>query len=66
MLQERGENYQSWAILSLYVDKSVSADLLINGTALIFNFKNVNLTEECLLLNLLKAWQLKFNFVRIF
>jgi hypothetical protein len=33
----------------------LSVDLLVNGTALIFLFLNVNLTEERLFLNLNKA-----------
>ncbi len=44
---------QSWAQLPLTVDP------LVNGTALILHFENVNLTEERLFLSLLKASTLK-------
>jgi hypothetical protein len=44
----------------------LSVDPLINGTALIFHFENVNLTEERLFLNLLMALALKILFCRIF
>jgi hypothetical protein len=57
--------YQSWAQLPLSVDKSVNVNGLINGTALIFHFGNVNLTEERLFLNLNKASALKIQFCRI-
>jgi hypothetical protein len=51
---------QSWAQLPL------SVDLLVNGTALILQIENVNLTEERLFLSLLKASTLKIQFSRIF
>ncbi len=37
----------------------LSVDPLVNGTALILHFENVNLTEECLFLSLFKASTLK-------
>jgi hypothetical protein len=44
----------------------LSVDPLVNGTALILPFENVNLTEERLFLSLLKASTLKIRFSRIF
>jgi hypothetical protein len=44
----------------------LSVDPLINGTALIFHFENVILTEERLFLNLDQASALKILFCRIF
>jgi hypothetical protein len=52
-----GHNFHCFLISSL------SFDPLINRTALIFHFENVNLTEECLFSNLFKASALKFYFV---
>jgi hypothetical protein len=47
---------QSWAQLTLSIDKSIVVDPLINGTVLIIHFeKIVNLIEEHLFLSLLKA-----------
>jgi hypothetical protein len=40
----------------------LSVDPLINGTALIFHFENLNLTEERLFLNLFMALALKILF----
>ncbi len=56
---QQDDYMQSWAQLPLSVDP------LINGAALIFHFKNVNLTEERLFLNLYKASALKIQFCRI-
>ncbi len=44
----------------------LSVDPLVNGTALILHFENVNLTEERLVLSLLKASTLKIRICRIF
>ncbi len=44
----------------------LSVDLLINGTALIFHFENVSLTEERLFLSLFKASALKIDFIEFF
>jgi hypothetical protein len=44
----------------------LSVDPLVNGTALILHFENVNLTEERLFLGLLEASTLKIPFSRIF
>ncbi len=44
----------------------LSVDPLVNGTALILHFENINLTEERLFLILLKASTLKIRFCRIF
>jgi hypothetical protein len=44
----------------------LSVDPLVNGTALILHFENVNLTEERLFLSLLKASTLNIRFCRIF
>ncbi len=58
-----GTVQQSWAQLTLSIDKSIAVDPLINGTVLIFNFeKIVNLTEEHLFLSLLKASALFVEF----
>jgi hypothetical protein len=54
-----GHNFGFPLISPLFVDP------LINGTVLIFHFENVNLTEECLFLNLFKASVLKIRFYRI-
>ncbi len=40
----------------------LSVDPLINRTALIFHFENVNLTEDCFLKSLFKASELKIRF----
>jgi hypothetical protein len=42
----------------------LSVDPLINGTALIFSFENVNLTEERLFLNLFMLSALRILFCR--
>jgi hypothetical protein len=44
----------------------LSVDPLINGTALIFHFENVSLTEERLFLNLFMTLTLKIIFCRVF
>jgi hypothetical protein len=55
-----GHNFRCPLISPLYID------LMINGTALIFHFENVNLMEERLFLKLNKASALKIQFGRIF
>jgi hypothetical protein len=57
---QRVANTQTWAQLPLFVDP------LTNGTALIFHFENVNLTEERLFLNLFTALALTILICRIF
>ncbi len=44
----------------------LSVDPLVNGTALVLHFENVNLTEERLFLGLFKASTLKIRFWRTF
>jgi hypothetical protein len=44
----------------------LSVDPLINGTALIFHFENVSLTEKRLFLNLFMTLTLKIIFCRVF
>ncbi len=59
-------NLQSWAQLPLSVDKSLSVDPLINGTALIFFIENVSLKEERIFLNLFMSLTLKIIFCQVF
>jgi hypothetical protein len=58
-----GHNFRYPLISPLSVDPLVN---LVNGTALIFHVKNVNITEERLFLSLFKASALKIQFCRIF
>ncbi len=58
MLTHRaGHNFRCPLISPLTVDS------LINGTALIFHFENVNFTEERYVLNLNEASALEINFL---
>ncbi len=46
LAKRKGGTYQSWAHFHCPLISPLSVDPLINGTALIFHFENVNLTEE--------------------